>query len=237
MEENFRLLDRQLREQITTWAGSKGELLDEVLGSRSSITESDQGRSFRAFYDLLLSADRQNELGEAAPTVGAVGGHSPITTRGKRQESISTGSMPASAPRAPSACSPSSSADSSTTRCGCENRRVVELLRGIEAKALQLREISQPTVEMQVDDTKVPVVLPTERPLYRQTRPVPLDDWALVEGDADFDSSALVEQIYVHRALLRVQPRAAVARLTIASRARTGDQSATDRARPCRARR
>ena len=62
VEENFRRLDRNLRQQIAGWYGSKGALLDEALGSRNSIAESDQGRSFQAFYDFLLSHQRQAEL-------------------------------------------------------------------------------------------------------------------------------------------------------------------------------
>ena len=62
VEENFRRLDRQLREKIAGWQGGKGELLDDVLVSRESIAGSDQGRSFQAFYDFLLSQARQEEL-------------------------------------------------------------------------------------------------------------------------------------------------------------------------------
>jgi hypothetical protein len=51
VEANFRKLDRQLREKITGWHGGKGELLDDVLGSRETIAGSDQGKSFQAFYD------------------------------------------------------------------------------------------------------------------------------------------------------------------------------------------
>ncbi len=64
VEANFRALDRDLRERVAAWSGSKGELLDEVLGYRDAITESDQGRSFQAFYDFLLSPDRQAELSD-----------------------------------------------------------------------------------------------------------------------------------------------------------------------------
>jgi flagellar motility protein MotE (MotC chaperone) len=42
VEENFRKLDRRLREKIAGWQGGKGELLDDVLGSRESISGSDQ---------------------------------------------------------------------------------------------------------------------------------------------------------------------------------------------------
>ena len=56
VEENFRTLDRRLREKVAGWQGGKGDLLDDVLGSPESITGSDQGRSCPAFYEdsLLL---------------------------------------------------------------------------------------------------------------------------------------------------------------------------------------
>ena len=53
VEENFRLLDRAAREKIAAWDGSKGELLAELVGGRSEIAGSDQGRSFQSFYDFL----------------------------------------------------------------------------------------------------------------------------------------------------------------------------------------
>ena len=60
VEENFRLLDRAAREKIASWDGSKGELLADLVGSRSEIAGSDQGRSFQAFYEFLLSDARQS---------------------------------------------------------------------------------------------------------------------------------------------------------------------------------
>ncbi len=103
VEENFRKLDRQLREKIAGWHGGKGELLDDVLGSRESIAGSAQGESFQAFYGFLLSQARQEELSGLLDRVHSLAG---ITW------------MPPSAPRRPSASSPNSSAGSSTTRCG-----------------------------------------------------------------------------------------------------------------------
>ncbi|EPY8485485.1 DUF3375 domain-containing protein, partial [Pseudomonas aeruginosa] len=62
VEHNFRQLDRSVREKIALWDGSKGALLDEVMGERDAIGDSDQGRSFRAFWDFLMSSRRQEEL-------------------------------------------------------------------------------------------------------------------------------------------------------------------------------
>ena len=72
VEENFRLLDRAAREKIAAWDGSKGELLAELVGSRSEIAGSDQGRSFQAFYDFLLSESRQVELADLLAKVSAL---------------------------------------------------------------------------------------------------------------------------------------------------------------------
>jgi hypothetical protein len=209
VEENFRLLDRHLREQIATWGSSKGELLDEVLGSRNSIAESDQGRSFRAFYDLLLSADRQAELGDLLDRLDHM---ETIAEYDSRMSRIHFDWIDASERTQGTVRLLSEQLRRFLDdKVWLENRRVVELLRGIETKSLQLRRHAHPEIVMTLDDPKVPVVLPTERPLYRPTRPVPLDDRPVEAGDVDdIDSSALVEQTYVDRTLLRNQVLAAL---------------------------
>jgi flagellar motility protein MotE (MotC chaperone) len=62
VEHNFRGLDRRVRERIALWEGAKGALLEEIMGERDAIADSDQGRSFRAFWDFLMSSRRQEEL-------------------------------------------------------------------------------------------------------------------------------------------------------------------------------
>lgn len=46
VEHNFRQLDRRVREQIALWEGSKGELLQQVMGDRDAIADSDQEKAF-----------------------------------------------------------------------------------------------------------------------------------------------------------------------------------------------
>jgi flagellar motility protein MotE (MotC chaperone) len=50
VEQNFRELDRAVREKIATWEHGKGALLTEIFGERDAISDSDQGKTFRAFW-------------------------------------------------------------------------------------------------------------------------------------------------------------------------------------------
>ncbi|MDD2457767.1 MAG: DUF3375 domain-containing protein, partial [Eubacteriales bacterium] len=72
VEHNFRTLDRRVREQIALWQGGKGALLEDIMGERDAIADSDQGRSFRAFWDFLMSHSRQEELGQLLDQVLAL---------------------------------------------------------------------------------------------------------------------------------------------------------------------
>ena len=75
VEENFRQLDRQVRERITRFEGGKGEVLSDIFDEHDSIAGSDQGRSFRAFWDFLMSPSRQERTGRAARSGDGTGTH------------------------------------------------------------------------------------------------------------------------------------------------------------------
>ena len=62
VEETFRGLDRQIRERAVISAKGKGAFLDEVFGEHDAIQDSDQGKSFRAFWELLLRGQIREEL-------------------------------------------------------------------------------------------------------------------------------------------------------------------------------
>ena len=72
VEQNFRSLDRAVRERIATWEGNKGTLLEEIFSQRDAIAGSDQGKSFRAFWDFLMSPARQEEFSALLQVVFAL---------------------------------------------------------------------------------------------------------------------------------------------------------------------
>jgi flagellar motility protein MotE (MotC chaperone) len=208
VEENFRKLDRQLREKITGWHGGKGELLDDVLGSRETIAGSDQGRSFQAFYDFLLSQARQEELSELLDSVHRL---AEITGKDPRLRHIHHDWLDAAERTQATVRQLSEQLRRFLDdQVWFENRRVIDILRGIEARALQLRDAKDVAVSTEIDAPAPAITLPMERPLYAPVRKARLDSENVRPADEETDPAALFEQVYVDPEPLRASVRQAL---------------------------
>ncbi len=62
VEENFRTLDRNFRKKIITTSQTKGKVLEELFKQQDFLLETDQGKSFIAFWEFLLSQSKQDEF-------------------------------------------------------------------------------------------------------------------------------------------------------------------------------
>jgi hypothetical protein len=199
VEANFRRLDREMRECIATWDGAKGELLDEVVGGRNHISDSDQGRSFQAFYDLLLSPRRQRELTELLEKVHQLGLMDPRNNpenarlRFIHHDWLDAGERAQATVRQLSEQLRRFLDD----QVWLENRRVMELLRSIEANALALRDHRTAGFTHEIDASAPVVRLPMERPLYSRPRTAAVDSSGVEQGRFDSEVAALFEQAYV----------------------------------------
>jgi len=205
VEENFRRLDRQARERIATWDAGKGELLAALVSDRADIAGSDQGRSFQAFYDFLLSADRQDELAALLDRVEAM---AEVDTdprlRRVHHDWYDAAERTQSTVRGLSEQLRRYLDD----QVWVENRRVLDLVRGIEQAALELRA-APPTVGLEVDDPRLEISLPFERPLYDVRPPSQVDSSVSVATD-ELDTTALFDQAFVDQARLAEQVRTVV---------------------------
>jgi len=201
VEENFRKLDRNLREKIATWQGAKGELLDDVLGSRESIADSDQGKSFQAFYDFLLSASRQEELTRLLAGVHEL---TAISDPDPRMRHIHYDWLDA-AERTQTMVRQLSEQLRRflDDQIWSENRRVLDILHSIEVHALALREQQRITVGTELDATGPAIVLPVERPLYAPVRRIPINSTSVRPAEDEADPGVLFDQVYVDPAPLR----------------------------------
>lgn len=194
VEENFRTLDRSAREQIATWSGSKGELLADLVASRADITTSDEGRSFQAFYDFLLSEDRQQELADLLTGV-----QDTLKTEADARVRFIHHDWAEAAERT-----------QNTVRylteqlrrfledqVWVENRRVLDLVRGVEQAAIAVRDVPPADVELLIDTPGVPIALPLERPLYDPQPESKLISLLEPVAAEPIDYTALLEQRFV----------------------------------------
>ncbi|QIM15636.1 DUF3375 domain-containing protein [Leucobacter insecticola] len=208
VEENFRRLDRRAREKITSWEGGKGELLADLVESRSDISSSDQGRSFDAFYDFLLSGDRQRELAEL---VTAVQGMEAIEAD-RRLRFVHHDWADAAERTQQTVRNLSEQLRRFLEdQTWVEHRRVLDLVRSTEQIALRVRnDPPADGVGLVLDTPGLPIALAFERPFY-DARPEPQVDSELEEVTiAESDYEALLAQRFVDSARLLENIRAIV---------------------------
>ena len=210
VEENFRKLDRRLREKITGWRGGKGELLDDVLGSRETIADSDQGRSFDAFYTFLLSQSRQEELTALLEGVHRL---DVIAEADPRLRHIHYDWLDAAERTQATVRQLSEQLRRFLDdQVWFENRRVIEILRSIESRALALREQRDIPVSTEIDGAAPAIRLPMERPLYAPVRRARVRSDGVSPAEEEADPAALFEQVYVDPEPLRGGVRRALQR-------------------------
>lgn len=197
VEENFRRLDRASRERIAGWQGSKGELLAELIESRSEISGTDQGRSFQAFYEFLLSQARQDELAALLAKVSAL----EAVTDDARIRGIHHDWAEA-AERAQRTVRQISEQLRRflDDQVWLENRRVLDIVREVESAALRVRTLP-PSFGLELDEIGIDIGLPFERPLYQAPIRVDVDSEVTAAGE-EADAELLFAQSYVDRARL-----------------------------------
>jgi hypothetical protein len=203
VEHNFRLLDRSVRERIATWEGNKGELLADIMGERDAIADSDQGASFRAFWDFLMSPQRQEDFSQRLDQVLALPAIETLSpdrrTRRIHHDWLEAGEYTQRTVAQLSQQLRRFLDD----QAWLENRRIMEILHGIESRALGLREelaaLDRGAGFMSVAEPATSVELPIERPLYSPPFRPDITDIRLEPGDENLDSSVLYSQAVVDK--------------------------------------
>ena len=202
VEHNFRGLDRRVRERIARWDGAKGGLLQDIMGERDLIAESDQGRSFRAFWDFLMSQARQEELTQLLdrvmqlPPVAAL--EPDARTRRVHYDWLEAGEH---AQRTVALLS-QQLRRFLDDQAWLENRRIMDILRSIEVAALAVRETPPLGEFMAIDETAASIELPMERPLHAPPHKASISALRLEAGAEDLDAAALYSQFVVDHAAL-----------------------------------
>jgi len=191
-----------VRERIALWEGSKGALLEDIMGERDAIADSDQGKSFRAFWDFLLSSRRQEELTgllDRVLALPAVADLNPDSrTRRVHYDWIEAGEHTQRTVAALSQQLRRFLDD----QAWLENRRIMDILHGIESKALALRDSPPLGPLMTMAQSSADIELVMERPLFTPAIKPLIADLVLQAGVEDIDPAALFDQVVVDKAQL-----------------------------------
>ncbi len=172
------------------------------MGERDLIADSDQGRSFRAFWDFLMSQARQDELTarldrvlalpalvEQAPDARIRRVHHDWLEAGEHaQRTVALLSQQLRR--------------FLDDQAYLENRRIMELLRSIEASALALREAPPVGDVMAIAEPAAAIELPMERPLHAAPSTTPIAALRLEAGEEGVDADALFSQFVIDKAAL-----------------------------------
>ncbi len=208
VEYNFRALDRETRELIATSDKPKGELLDEIFVDQDVIRDSDQGRSFQGFWELLMTPTGQAELQEMLAAIYRLqeieelqpdpflekiryslleAGERVYKTANQLVEQLRR---------------------FLDDQAWLENRRIMELIKEIEKQAVAVKDNMPPDKSFATTNQVKPTLeLPMSRNLFSPSRGIRLDEVIVEDGDTDIPADLLYEQIYVDKELLQQRIR------------------------------
>ena len=206
VEHNVRALDRSVRERIAGWTEEKASLLQAVFGEHDEIADSDEGRSFRAFWDFLMSPESRDELTTLLDRVYEIDSlgdlrddarlrriHYDWMTAGERtQRTVARLSQQLRR--------------FIDDQSYLEDKRIVQILDRIGRHGLDLRDAPPTGTAMWINGIKADIALPMERPLYLPSEEAELHT-VLDDEEIDVDLSVLYDQVAVDPARLLDQIR------------------------------
>jgi hypothetical protein len=223
VEENFRELDTRTRQTIIKSNLAKGALLDNIFEQQDYLWDTDQGKSFKAFWEFLMSESMQQELEELIEKLNDI----PAIRQVKQEQIVDR--IKTNLVDAGDKVNRSNDGLIGQLRKYVEQRNLSEsrhILRSIESienLLMEHKDTLDPQQElMEIDGLFRPSFL-MERPLFSPPLKVVFEATTIEEGTADADANALFEQFYVNmdelrnnvKALLRTKSQVSLSELLL----------------------
>ncbi|MDR1204187.1 MAG: DUF3375 domain-containing protein [Peptococcaceae bacterium] len=199
VEQNFRDLDRGVREKISTWGKGKGALLQEIFENQDGIARSEQGKSFSAFWKFLMSPTSQEKFQSDLESVLRMKPvremNIPRNIRDVHYDWVNAGAYVQETV---------ARLNGQLRRYVDENyieeeRRILQLVRDIEGKALAVRNTPPKVWDAFLDAVRPELFLPMDRPLWSPREKPVIAEAELMEDDGEISLEALYIQIYVDK--------------------------------------
>ncbi len=207
VRDNFKTLARQVQEAQLLPDARKGTLVGAVLDAEDQLKESDEGRSFYAFWQFLLNPERQETLSDLLDIVQTLPDVQEVTVGRSILESLVSnllrygGEIARSNQRLIEQIR-----RMLDERLVAETRRVRQLVEEIKAEAFQQQD-SPPASEGFIEIEGLPEVrLPMERVLWEPGTTLMLNNAQLtIAKPDDMNFAELLKQMHVDETTLRRQ--------------------------------
>jgi hypothetical protein len=197
VEENFRELDTQTRQTIVKSSLAKADLLDNVFEQQDHLWNTDQGKSFRAFWEFLMSEQMQDELEALLEKMNGI----PAILQIKQEQIVDR--IKTNLVDAGDKVNRSNDGLIEQLRKFVEQRNLSEsrhILRSIEEMETLLlshkETITSWDLLLEIDGLFKPAFT-MERPLFSPPVKVSFEKSVIKDGLAEADTSLLFEQFYV----------------------------------------
>jgi hypothetical protein len=209
VDQNFRAIARALQERQLQPGVRKGELVGFMLDADAALRDSDQGRSFYAFWEFLMSPARQDDLADLLdkiyrlPAVAELVDEHPLLRQLTRalidagEKIVQSNYRLAEQVRR-----------LLDERTLAESRRAGELIAAIKQQALRATDAPPEGVSFVELEGPPEVQLQMERPLWEPRAAVRIELQPVLEAASDLNPAALqllYQQFYVDETLLRRQ--------------------------------
>jgi len=203
VEENFRELDTKTRQTIIKTNLAKGALLDTIFEQQDYLWNTDQGKSFKAFWEFLMSHGMQQELEGLIAKLNDI----PAIRQIKQEQIIDR--IKTNLVDAGDKVNRSNDGLIEQLRKFveqknlAESRHILKSIETIEHLLLDYKDgINPQDTLMEIDGLFRPSLL-MERPLFTPPAKVAFAETSVEEGKADADTNILFEQFYIDMDELR----------------------------------
>lgn len=208
VEYNFRELARSVREKQVNSNLKKGKLLEDIFKDQDFIWDTDQGRSFKAFWEFIMSQNKQDELNELIITVSNL----PEIQNIKHDDFIER--IEVNLIDAGDKVNKTNHQLIEQVRryldnkTYLENKRIIEIISEIKSFAIQIKGNPPKNKDFLLLDDRPLIELIMERRPFEVPKNPEIKNKELEEGCADsIDMDVLYKQLYIDREELRIRIR------------------------------
>ncbi|MBK8088882.1 MAG: DUF3375 domain-containing protein [Chitinophagaceae bacterium] len=203
VEQNFRELDKDTRQAIIKSSLTKGKLLDDIFSKQDFLWSTDQGKSFKAFWEFLMSRNMQEELELLITKINELPAikqlKSDVTIDRLKTNLVEAGDKV------------------NRTNDGLleqlrkfveqksllESKRILNGLEWIETHLLELKDSIDTNFPLLTIDGLFKPSFIMERPLFKPPVKVIFQDIEITEGESNAETDALYEQFFIDIELLK----------------------------------